>query len=349
MQRIVVTCYVIIANICLGQAPKNLIQEVRQQLSQSSVKDLSPWQENLKKLEAIQGKEKFDQSKLVTSINLALAAGGIAGPSLVPQGNLITEQHSQMQSPYYSGVITERKGRYFYVKYVVPKSPAAKLGLRRGDRLDQDIPFASAKLQSLTLMVKKSPLDQALKVSLSFAPSPDQLLTQWTLASETVIPLNKKHSASYLHLIDCSSSSSPILKNHLDRSRSRSQSVIIDLRDSSCDDEDQALSNLLASPLKDTPIYLLSNHRTRQGAERLLARIKEKRPQTFTIGELTAGQWANRSAQVLSSGLILLIPERKVVQAGFQPDHILKDGLLFSEGNDQLLQGALSWIKDQNS
>ena len=309
------------------------------------------WSTLAQKIEKTITTNRTPPDRVPSLFNIAVQSKGLYHPVIVSNGDLLAYQMGHLEKAT-SGIVSERKGKYSYIKYVLPGSPADKLGLERGDRLSSHIPLVGRVGQTVEIKVKASPLEEEKSIRFSFEKITSPLVTQMASNSQMRFQLTSKATVDYIHLLDCSKAYLPILKNHLSRALSyNSSGIILDLRDSYCESETEALHEMLSENLKQTSFYILANNGTRQGAERLIQTLRNRRKVTV-MGTRTGRFWHPTKLVPLSniSQSLILPSAQLVLKPGIKPDFLIEDRFIFSEGQDDLVNQALRIIKGaQNS
>ena len=335
----------------MPQESINISEEISKKLGQNQeiVKTLD-WNTLTQKIFKTIRTNKTSPDRIPSLFNIAAMSKGLYHPVVVPNGDLLAYQLGSSEKGT-SGIVSERKGKYSYVKYIIPDSPADKLGLKRGDRLSKHIPLFGKIGQLVQIRVKKSPLEEEKSFKLVFEKIRSSLVEKRAAQSQMRFQLTSKSVLDYIHLLDCSKTYLPILKNHLSRAlNNKSSGIILDLRDSYCESETEAIHEMLGENLKNTRVYILVNKGTRQGAERLAQTLRQRR-EVKILGTQTGRFWQlTKLVPLTSAPYSLILPSsRLVLKPGVIPDHLIKDRFIFSEGHDDLINQALKLIKEDQS
>lgn len=306
----------------------------------------SNWAQGMAQIEKSFKQKNLSEQQVIDALNLQLHGLGLPKESLLSTNHFHWQQYSGVSLPLSSGIITERRGKYRYVKYTLPSYGGDDL--RRGDRITPWPGFANTSLSHTELRTKSNPMKSEQTLKLEYLRTDlTRSLSQFSLDSSAEYSLGDA-KITYIHLLDCSKNSVPGLIKQLRKKKTIAH--VIDLRDSFCQDSSNLVSSLISSKLRRRSIYFLINGGTRYGAEHAIRTLKKEK-NVWTIGESTAGLWHGFEMKSIQSKYSMLLPpKRKDLGKRLDPDYYVKDQIMFSEGQDSLRTQALEIVRRrQNS
>lgn len=261
---------------------------------------------------------------------MALEASGMSSEGLVYSGDY-RSLHSPIEGQQTTGLITASQGRFSYVKWnLMPRERHHQL--ERGARLSRSVPFFTNEQQPIHLSFKRSPIGEEIKVTMTPATKPIQLvLKEYTSRSWQQLQVNHK-KVSYVHVLSCDlQKGHALLKNKF---------LVLDLRDSRCLHA-ESLRNLAANFDR---VFVLVNAHTSLDSERVAISLQRDK-KVLVFGEPSAGFYGElETISLTSSHGLFLTPKGVLRQPRLEPDYPIRDSFIFAGGQDLLLSESLETI-----
>lgn len=266
------------------------------------------------------------------------------------------------------GAWVERKGQHWFVSYVFKQTPAAKMGLKRGDEIltINDAPFhpiksfqtQSAKTWNITYLrdAHGSPIKGSFQPLMA---TWEQLMVQDITNSRLVFKYQDRY-VGYVRLWTVHSDAAlTALSEVLREMDGKVDVLIVDTRDGLSYRSPGLLSLFLprqdgertVKALFNKPVIALVNNGTSGSREWLVGMLRNEQ-RAILVGQTTAGEfytndhiWFHNDRWLLRRPLAdkSTLPGFKQ-QTGLTPDIATDSGLVFSAGNDPAWQAALSAV-----